>query len=87
MYARGSYERTLGLGELARLGFADCMVEMLQKVIEDIASRGNCVIVGRGAPYFLRNRADAFHVFIYASDEKKSAASNPSAKPKKKRSN
>ena len=70
VYARGSYERTLGLGD-SRVFDTDCMVEMLQKVIEDIASRGNCVIVGRGAPYFLRNRADAFHVFIYASDEEK----------------
>jgi cytidylate kinase len=29
------------------------------------------VIVGRGAPYFLRNRPDAFHVFIYAPVEEK----------------
>jgi cytidylate kinase len=27
---------------------------------------GNSVIVGRGAPYFLREQADAFHVFLYA---------------------
>ena len=32
----------------------------------EIAERGNCVIVGRGAPYFLRERADTFHVFLYA---------------------
>jgi cytidylate kinase len=32
----------------------------------DIAERGNCVIVGRGAPYFLRERGDTFHVFLYA---------------------
>ena len=70
VYARGSYERTLGLGD-SRAFDTDCMVEMLQKVVEDVASRGNCVIVGRGAPYFLRDRPDAFHVFIYASDEEK----------------
>ena len=35
------------------------------------ASRGNCVIVGRGAPYILRDRPDAFHTFIFASDEEK----------------
>jgi cytidylate kinase len=70
VYARGSYERTLGLGD-SRAFDTDCMVEMLQKVVEDVASRGNCVIVGRGAPYFLRDRLDAFHVFVYASDEEK----------------
>jgi cytidylate kinase len=25
-----------------------------------------CVVVGRGAPYFLREQPDAFHVFLYA---------------------
>jgi cytidylate kinase len=40
-------------------------------VIEDVASRGNCVIVGRGAPYILRNHSDAFHVFIYAPRDEK----------------
>jgi len=70
VYARGSYERALGIGG-SRVFDTDCMVEMLHKVIDDVASRGNCVIVGRGAPYFLRNRPDAFHVFIYASDEEK----------------
>jgi cytidylate kinase len=29
------------------------------------------VIVGRGAPYFLRQRADAFHVFLYAPHAQK----------------
>jgi cytidylate kinase len=47
------------------------MVAMLHTVVEDIASRGNCVIVGRGSPYILRNRPDAFHVFIYAPSEEK----------------
>jgi len=70
VYARGSYERTLGIGG-SQVFDTDCMVEMLQKVIDDVASRGKCVIVGRGSPYFLRNRPDAFHVFIYASDEEK----------------
>src|SRR5207248_1112138 len=31
----------------------------------------SCVIVGRGAPYFLRERSDAFHVFLYASRTEK----------------
>lgn len=39
--------------------------------LRDIAGRGNCVIVGRGAPYFLRERDDTFHVFLYAPREEK----------------
>jgi cytidylate kinase len=69
-YARGSYERSLSFSESQSFD-TDCMVAMLHTVVEDVASRGNCVIVGRGSPYILRNRPDAFHVFIYApADEK-----------------
>lgn len=70
VYARGSYERALPLGE-SRHFDTDYMFAMLEKVVEEFAERGNCVIVGRGAPYFLRNRPDAFHVFIYAPVEEK----------------
>jgi cytidylate kinase len=70
VYARGSYERALAIGD-SRVFDTDCMVEMLHRVIEEVASRGNSVIVGRGSPYILRNRADAFHDFIYAPVEEK----------------
>jgi cytidylate kinase len=70
VYARGSYERTLPVTETQHFN-ADTMVAMLHKVIEEAASKGNCVIVGRGAPFILRNRPDAFHVFIYAPVEEK----------------
>jgi len=70
VYARGSYERSLAIGE-SRVFDTDCMVEVLHKVIEDVASRGNCVIVGRGSAYILRNRPDAFHTFVYAPVEEK----------------
>ena len=35
------------------------------------AAAGNCVIVGRGAPYLLRGRHDTFHAFLYAPLEEK----------------
>ena len=70
VFARGSYERALPVEGVSRFD-ADQMVAMLQEVIEDVASRGNCVIVGRGAPYILRNHSDAFHVFIYAPRDEK----------------
>ena len=70
VYARGSYERTLPVSE-ARHFNADAMVAMLHKVVEQVAAKGNSVIVGRGSPYILRNRPDVFHVFIYAPDDEK----------------
>ncbi len=36
------------------------------KVINEIADEGNCVIIGRGADYILRDRNDVLNVFIYA---------------------
>jgi cytidylate kinase len=70
VYARGSYERALPLGE-TRAFDTDRMFATVQKVVEDVARTGNCVIVGRGSTYILRNLPDAFHVFIYASVEEK----------------
>jgi len=65
VFWRGSYERSV-----AQTGSdffdADCMVEMAGQVMQKAAAAGKCVIVGRGAPYFLREHPDAFHVFLYA---------------------
>jgi len=70
VYARGSYERSLPVGE-PRAFNTDRMFGLLQQVIEDISKRGNCVIVGRGSPFFLRSRSDVFRVFVYAPLEEK----------------
>ena len=70
VFARGSYERSLPLGEMQMMG-ADHMIATLRRVVEDAASGGKCVIVGRGSPYILRGRTDAFHVFVYAPVEEK----------------
>lgn len=34
------------------------------KIIEELAEKGKCVIVGRCADYILRDRKDCLHVFI-----------------------
>ncbi len=70
VFLRGSFERSLPVSELETFD-ADSMLVLVQGVIEQAASAGNCVIVGRGSPYFLRDRADAFHVFVYAPWEEK----------------
>jgi cytidylate kinase len=44
---------------------------LIEKVVLEAAEKKPCVIVGRGAPYFLRNRKDIFSVFLYASRDLK----------------
>ena len=65
VFWRGSYERSMSATGL-EIFDADCLVRMGQQVVEKAAAAGSCVIVGRGAPYFLRECPDAFHVFLYA---------------------
>jgi cytidylate kinase len=61
---RGSYERASTLGTQAF--DTDCMVSLMEQIAPRIAQEGNAIVVGRGAPYFLREQPDAFHVFLYA---------------------
>ena len=61
---RGSYERSSPLGD--QIFDTDRMVSMMQEIMNNIAREGSAVVVGRGAPYFLRENPDAFHVFLYA---------------------
>jgi len=69
-FMRGSYEASVGGAELELLD-AEHLAILFEKVVNDIAERGNCVIIGRGANWFLRQRTDSFHVFLYAPwDEK-----------------
>jgi cytidylate kinase len=70
VYARGSYERALPIGDSTSFD-TDRMVAILEQVVAGVANRGNCVVVGRGSTYILRGRPDAFHVFIYAPIEHK----------------
>jgi len=63
VFWRGSYERSMPGEELFN---TDRFVAVGKQVMEKAAQAGNCVIVGRGAPYFLREHGDAFHVFLYA---------------------
>ena len=63
VFWRGSYERSSPLGQ--QVFDTDRMMLMMQGIMNRIGQEGNAVIVGRGAPYFLRENADAFHVFLY----------------------
>jgi len=67
---RGSFDRNLPSPDLAILD-SKRLAYLLQRVIEQTAEKKPCVIIGRGAPYFLRDRTDTFCVFLYASRELK----------------
>jgi len=67
---RGSYERSIPLAD--SLAFdTDRMMAMVGEIMRTIAAEGNAVIVGRGGPFFLREREDTFRVFTYASHDEK----------------
>lgn len=67
---RGSYERSMPLAN-SRAFDTDRMVAMMEEITQNIAAEGNAVIVGRGSPYFLREREDTFRVFTYAPRDEK----------------
>ena len=67
---RGSFDRNLPSPDLAILD-SKRLASLVQQVIEQTAEKKPCVIIGRGAPFFLRNRSDTFCVFLFASRELK----------------
>jgi len=69
-FLRGSFEGNLLAQRLAPLD-ADRIFALTERVVRDAGATGECVLVGRGSAYFLRDRADAYHVFIYAPFEEK----------------
>jgi len=70
VFWRGSYERGLPIAD-DKVFDTDRMVLLVQQVIKDASDAGNCVIVGRGAPWFLRGRSDTLSFFLYAPRSEK----------------
>ncbi|HEX4750983.1 MAG TPA: cytidylate kinase-like family protein [Bryobacteraceae bacterium] len=70
IFMRGSFEESYTGGGMELLD-AEGLSHLMEKVIKEIAARGNCIIVGRAAPWFLRDRPGTFHTFIYAPYEEK----------------
>ena len=64
-FLRGSFEGTINTQRMKMVD-ADCIREVAQTIVKEVAEAGDCVIVGRGAAYYLGDRNDALHVFIYA---------------------
>jgi len=69
-FMRGSYEGSLNAPRM-KLVDAECIREVTQRVVTAAAGEGNSVIVGRGSAYYLHDRPDAFHVFVYAPVDEK----------------
>jgi hypothetical protein len=64
-FLRGSYEGSLNAHKL-KLVDSECILEFTRRVVNSAAESGNVVIVGRGSQQFLKDRADALRVFLYA---------------------
>jgi cytidylate kinase len=65
LWQGGSMRGTMS-GPIPELFDANTMASLSQRMIEEAADIGNCVIVGRASQCILQKRVDAFHVFIYA---------------------
>ena len=54
---------------MENLSMHDQLYITQSKIIEELAEKGKCVIVGRCADYILRERTDCLHIFIHADME------------------
>jgi Cytidylate kinase-like family len=70
-FLRGGFEG--GLPPTNRLHLLDArrIANVSEIVVKAAFSSGPSVIVGRGSQFFLRNRKDVFHIFLYASRDYK----------------
>ncbi len=70
-FLRGGFEG--GLPPTSRLHLLDArrIAAVSETAVKTALSSGPSVIVGRGSQFFLRNRKDVFHVFLYASRDYK----------------
>jgi cytidylate kinase len=69
-FMKGSFEGSLNAPRL-NLVDTECIRDVVKKLLPEIVEEGRCVIVGRGSSYFLSERTDVFHVFIYAPFEER----------------
>jgi len=70
-FLRGGFEGGLPPTNRLRLLDARRIAAVSETAVNTAISSGPSVIVGRGSQYFLRNRKDVFHVFLYASRDHK----------------
>jgi len=69
-FLRGSYEGSINAHKL-NLVDSETIVKLTERVVRHAASKGNCVIVGRGSQHFLEANPETLRVFLYAPREEK----------------
>jgi cytidylate kinase len=69
-FLRGSYEGSINAQKLNMVD-SETILRITRRVVERVADRGNCVIVGRGSQQFLKNRSDTMRFFLYAPRQDK----------------
>jgi cytidylate kinase len=68
VFWHGCYEKGIPISGQEAFD-ADRALTLVKQVVEQAADAGNCVIVGRGSAYFLRERTDTLRVFLFAPRE------------------
>ena len=69
-FALGSSEGYRG-GPPVEMLDSDSIFKYAQRIVEQAAAAGNCVILGRGSQHFLQGRKDTLRFFLYAPTEDK----------------
>src|SRR6478672_1215939 len=64
-FALGSSEGYRG-GPPVEMLDSDSIFRLAQRIVEQAAATGNCVILGRGSQHFLQGRKDTLRFFLYA---------------------
>ena len=70
-FLRGAFEGGLPPTKRPHLLDSRWIGSVSEIAVKTALSNGPSVIVGRGSQFFLRNRKDVFHVFLYASRDYK----------------
>lgn len=67
-FAKSYYSADQGIDSLVEIPTNEKMFIEQSKVIEEIASKEDCVIIGRCSNVILKNRKDVLNIFVYSSD-------------------
>jgi cytidylate kinase len=68
-FLRGSYEGSVNAP--VTIADTDHIRAAAEHIVKKAADEGHSVIVGRGSAYYLQERRDAFHIFVYAPFDEK----------------
>jgi cytidylate kinase len=69
-FLRGSFEGSINAHKLKMVD-SESILRITERVVRHVATKGDCVIVGRGSQHFLEKHPEAMRVFLYAPREDK----------------